>query len=164
MIVSGCTLALLTRLLNGGTRHKLLWTMHLDLQRLNELYVHLSIVQTVKRQKKRRPWENISSMMDLCQTYTRWTCLGEAEHVRDEFVRQCIKDFADEARVGPACWMTMMKHASMKELWRMSRGKLPAYYNTLSAAQKPIHDNTRVLQLDTTARLMAIKSKFSHSK
>jgi len=39
-----------------------------------------------------------------------------------------------------------------------------AYYEMLEAAQKPLHGQTKVSQLDGIGRLMALKSQFSQSR
>ena len=39
-----------------------------------------------------------------------------------------------------------------------------AYYDMLSVAQQPLHEHSKVSQLDAIARLMAVKSQFSLSR
>jgi hypothetical protein len=49
--------------------------------------------------------------------YTRWVYHGEADRVREEVVRPCIKDYDAEAGVADML-MTITKHTSLKDVER----------------------------------------------
>ena len=92
--------------------------------------------------------------------YKRWIYHGEAR-MRDEVMRQRIEDLdADggvgdmlddfhEAHFGEGCMEEEEPEATAK-----------AYYDMLSAAQQPLHGQTKVSQLDAIGRVMAFKSQY----
>ena len=93
--------------------------------------------------------------------YTRWTYHGEADHMRDEVVRQRIEDYDADTGVGD---MLNDYHEARFEEGRREEeleATVKAYYDLLSAAQQPLHGHTNMSQLDAIASLMAMKSQFT---
>jgi len=117
--------------------------------------------------RKRQPKTTMSTHLirhGFMPDYTRWTCHGEAQRVRDEVVRQRIQNFDDDAGVAEMINDYDEAHIDEGATEDEPEASAKAYYDMLSAAQKPLHDHTNVSQLDAIARLMAIKSQFSHSR
>ena len=96
--------------------------------------------------------------------YTRWIYHGESNCVRDEVVRQRIEDYDADAGVGDM--LNDYHEAHFDEGCREEEPEptIKAYYDMLSTAQQPLHGHAKVSQLDSIARLMAIKSQFSLSR
>jgi hypothetical protein len=91
--------------------------------------------------------------------YTRWIYHGEVDRMRDEVVRQRVNDFDVEGGVAD---MLHDYHEAHFGEGRREEEELEAtakaYYDMLSAAQKPLHGQTKVSQLDAIGRVMAFKS------
>ena len=91
-------------------------------------------------------------------------CHGVAHHAREKALRQRVEDYdADggvedmlndyhEAHFGEGCGEEEPEPSAK------------AYYDMLSAAQKPLHGQTKVSQLDGIGRLMALKSQLGISR
>jgi hypothetical protein len=96
--------------------------------------------------------------------YTRWVWHGEADCMREEVVRPRVEDYDADARVGD------MLNDSLKAQFAEGRRKeemeasAKAFYDMMSAAQKPLHGQTTISQLDAIGRVMALKSQFSLSR
>jgi hypothetical protein len=89
--------------------------------------------------------------------YTQWIYHGEAERMRDEVVRQRLKEYDADGRVGDT--LNDWHEAHFVEGCREEpEATAKAYYDMLSAAQKPLHGQTNVSQLDGIGRVMALKS------
>ena len=86
--------------------------------------------------------------------YTRWTFHGEAHRMRDEVMRQHI-DYCD-ADGGIEDMLDDYHEAHFSEGPQKEEPEetAKAYYEMLKAAQKPLHGQTKVSQLDGIGRLM----------
>jgi hypothetical protein len=95
--------------------------------------------------------------------YTQWIYHGEADHMRDEVVRQHIEDY--DADDGVLDMLNDYQEAHFAEGCRKEEPEATAkvYYGMLSATQKPFHGQTNVSQLDDIRRVMALKSQFNMS-
>ena len=96
--------------------------------------------------------------------YTRWTYHGEANHMRDEIVRQCIDDLDSDAEVVDMLDDFHEAHFDEGRKEEEPEATMKAYYDMLAAAQEPLHGHTKVSQLDAIARLLAVKSQFTLSR
>ena len=97
--------------------------------------------------------------------YTRWTYHGESERAREEVVRQRTDDY--DAGVGDMLddfHDAHFEEADVPPMEEVPEPTAKAFYDMLSAAQQPLHEHTKVSQLDGIARLMAVKSQFSWSR
>jgi hypothetical protein len=97
------------------------------------------------------------------EDYTRWIYHGEVDHMRDEVVRQRVNDF--DAKGGVADMLHDYHEAHFGDGRREEEEKpeatAKAYYDMLSVAQKPLHGQTKVSQLNAIGRVMTFKSQFS---
>jgi hypothetical protein len=98
--------------------------------------------------------------------YTRWIYHDEVDHMRDEAMRQHVDDFDAKGRVAD---MLHDYHEAHFGEGRRKEEEEPeattkAYYDMLSATQKPLHGHTKVSQLVAIGRVMALKSQFSLSQ
>ena len=103
--------------------------------------------------------------MDLTRDYTRWTYHGETNRMRDEVVRQRIEEH--DADAGVVDMLDDFHEAHFDEGRREEEepeATAKAYYDMLAAAQQPLHNHTKVSQLDAIGRLMAVKSQFTLSR
>jgi hypothetical protein len=84
--------------------------------------------------------------------------------MREEVVRQRVDDF--DAEGGVADMLHDYHEAYFGEGHREEEPEptAKAYYDMLSAAQKPLHGQTKVSQLDAIGRVMAFKSQYSLSR
>jgi hypothetical protein len=96
--------------------------------------------------------------------YTRWVYHGEADRVREEVMRPCVDDYDDEGGVGDMLNGYHEAHFGEGCTEEEPEASAKAYYDMLSAAQKPLHGQTRVSQLDGIGRVMALKSQYSMSR
>jgi hypothetical protein len=90
--------------------------------------------------------------------YTWWVWHGEADHMREEVVRPRVEDYDADARVGN---MLNDYHEAQFTQGRREEemeASAKAFYDMMSAAQKPLHGQTMVSQLDAIGRIMALKS------
>jgi hypothetical protein len=90
--------------------------------------------------------------------YTRWVYHGEADRVREEVVRPRVDDYDDKGGVGDMLNDYHETHFGEGCTEEEPEASAKAYYDMLSAAQKPLHGQTRVSQLDGIGRIMALKS------
>jgi hypothetical protein len=82
--------------------------------------------------------------------------------MRDEVMRQRIEDCDADGGVGDM--LNNYQEAHFAEGCREEpEATAKAYYDMLSVAQKPLHGQTNVSQLDGTGRIMALKSQFNIS-
>jgi hypothetical protein len=77
--------------------------------------------------------------------------------MRDEVVRQRLEEYDADGGVGDM--LNDWHEAHFVEGCRdKPEATAKAYYDMLSAAQKPLHGQTNVSQLDGIGRVMALKS------
>ena len=89
--------------------------------------------------------------------YTRWTFHGEVHRMRDGVVRQRINEC--DAYGGIRDVLDDYREAHFGEgPQEEPEATTKAFYEMLEAAQKPLHGQTKVSQLDGIGRLMALKS------
>jgi hypothetical protein len=96
--------------------------------------------------------------------YTRWVYQGEDDRMREEVVRPCVEDYDADARVAD---MLNDYHESQFTKGRMEEepeATAKAFYDMFATAQKPLHGQTKVSQLDAIGRIMALKSQYSLSR
>ena len=117
------------------------------------------------RRQTREVMTNHLCNYGFTRNYTRWTYHGETNRMRDEVVRQCIEEH--DADAGVADMLDDFHEAHFDEGRREEEEEPEAtakvYYDMLAAAQQPLHDHTKVSQLDAIGRLMAVKSQFTLS-
>ena len=96
--------------------------------------------------------------------YTRWVYHGEAGRMREEVVRPRVEDY--DANAGVADMLNDYHEAQFVEGRTEDEPKATAkaFYDMFAAAQKPLHDQTKVSQLDAIGRVMALKSQYSMSR
>ena len=96
--------------------------------------------------------------------YTRWTLHGEAHCMRFEIVRQRIDECDADGGVGDM--LDDYHEARLGEGPQEEEPEATAkvYYEMLEAAQKPLHGQTKVSQLDGIRCLMALKSQYNISR
>jgi hypothetical protein len=95
---------------------------------------------------------------------TRWVHHGEAHRLTEEVARPRVEDFDASARVAG---MLDDWHEGQYGEGRTEEEMEPttkAFYDMMSSAQKPLHDQTLVSQLDAIGRLMGFKSECSMSR
>jgi hypothetical protein len=90
--------------------------------------------------------------------HTRWIYHGEAERMRDEVMRRRLEE--NDADGGVGDMLNDWHEAHFAEGCREEEPEATAkaYYDMLSAAQKPLHGQTNISQLDGIRRVMALKS------
>jgi hypothetical protein len=96
--------------------------------------------------------------------YTRWIFRGEAHRTREEVLRQRVEDYDAGAEVAD---MLNDYHEAQYAGGCMDDEPEPtakAFYDMFNAAQKPLHGQTKVSQLDAIGRVMAFKSQYSMSR
>jgi hypothetical protein len=96
--------------------------------------------------------------------YTRWVFHGEAQRLREEVVRPRFKDFDTGAGVAD---MLEDWHEGQYGEGHMEEEMEPtakAFYDMMSSAQKPLHDQIMVSQLDAIGCLMGFKLECSMSQ
>ena len=96
--------------------------------------------------------------------YTRWIFHGEAHRMRDEVVRQRIDECDAAGGIGDMLDDYDEAHFSEGPQEEEPEASTKAFYEMLEAAQKPLHGQTKVSQLDDIGRLMALKSQFGLSR
>jgi hypothetical protein len=96
--------------------------------------------------------------------YTRWVYHGEVDRVREEVMRPHVDDYDDEGGVGYMLNVYHEAHFGEGCTEEEPEASAKAYYDMLSAAQKPLHGQTRVSQLDGIGCIMALKSQHSMSQ
>jgi hypothetical protein len=96
--------------------------------------------------------------------YARWIFHDEAHRTREEVVRQHVEDYDAEARVAD---MLNDYHEAQFTGGCMEDEPDPTakvFYDMFDATQKPLHDQTKVSQLDAIGRVMALKSQYNMSR
>jgi hypothetical protein len=96
--------------------------------------------------------------------YTRWIYYGEADRMRDEIVRQRIEDYDADGGVGDMLNKYQKAHFAEGCREEEPEATAKAYYDMLSMAQKPLHCQINVPQLDGIGRVMSLKSQFNMSQ
>ena len=96
--------------------------------------------------------------------YTRWIYHGESDRMREEVVRPRVEDYDADGGVGDMLNDYHEAHFAEGRREEEPEATAKAYYDMLSAAQKPLHGQTKVSQLDGIGRVMALKSQFSLSR
>jgi hypothetical protein len=96
--------------------------------------------------------------------YTRWIFHGEAHRTREEVVRQRVEDYDVDARV--ADMLNDYHKAQFAGGCTKDEPEPTAktFYDMFDAAQKPLHDQTKVSQLDAIGHVMAFKSQYNMSR
>ena len=89
---------------------------------------------------------------------------GEAGRMREEVVRPRVEDY--DADAGVADMLNDYHEAQFVEgrTEDEPEATAKAFYDMFAAAQKPLHDRTKVSQLDAIGRVMAFKSQYSLSR
>jgi hypothetical protein len=96
--------------------------------------------------------------------YTRWIFHSEAHRTREEVVRQHIEDYDADAGVAD-----MLNDYHEAQFTRGCTEDDPeptakAFCDMFDMAQKLIHDETKVCQLDVIGHVMAFKSQYNMSR
>jgi len=116
-----------------------------------------------KRQTKKVMGEHLWRI-GFTADYTRWVYHGEADRMREEVVRPRVEDY--DADAGVADMLNDYHEAQFAEgrTAEEPEATAKAFYDMFAAAQKPLHDQTKVSQLDAIGRVMALKSQYSLSR
>ena len=90
--------------------------------------------------------------------YTRWVYHGEADRMREEVVRPRVEDY--DADAGVADMLNDYHEAQFAEgrTEEEPEATAKAFYDMFAAAQKLLHDQTKVSQLDAIGPIMVLKS------
>jgi hypothetical protein len=96
--------------------------------------------------------------------YTRWIFYGEAHRTREEVLRQRVEDYDVDA--GVADMLNDYQEAQYTGgcMDDEPEPTAKAFYDMFDAAQKPLHGQTKVSQLDAIGRVKAFKSQYSMSR
>jgi hypothetical protein len=96
--------------------------------------------------------------------YTRWVHHGETYRMRGEVVRPRLEAYDDDA--GVADMLDDVHQAQFAEAREQEEMEATAqfFYDMMDSAQKPLHDRTKVSQLDAIRRLMGLKSELNLSR
>jgi hypothetical protein len=90
--------------------------------------------------------------------YTWWIFHGEAHRTREEALRQRVEDYDADAGVADM----LNDYHETQYTGRCTDDELEptakAFYNMFDAAQKPLHGQTKVSQLDAIGHVMTFKS------
>jgi hypothetical protein len=96
--------------------------------------------------------------------YNRWIFHGEAHRTREEVLRQCVEHYDADAGVAD---MLNDYHEAQYDGGCTDDEPEPtvkAFYDMFDAAQKPLHGQTKVSQLDAIGRVMTFKSQYIKSR
>jgi len=116
-----------------------------------------------KRKLPREMWKDIHKN-EFMPNYTRWTLHGERDRMAVEDVRARLEDFDEDAGVADMMVdinKTCDNEGSVEE---DPEETAKAFYLMMDSAQKPLHENTIMSQLDGIGRLLALKSQLSLSQ
>ena len=91
--------------------------------------------------------------------YTWWIFHGEAHRLRDEVVRQRIDECDAAGGIGDKLDDYEEAHFGEGPQEEEPEASTKAFYEMLEAAQKPLHGQTKVSQLDGIGCLMALSLK-----
>jgi len=96
--------------------------------------------------------------------YKRWIFHGEDGRITQEEVRECLEEFDGDA--GMADMVVDYNEARGYEglVEEDPKETAKVFYEMMSLAQKPLHEKTRMSQLDAIGRLIALKSQLSLSR
>jgi hypothetical protein len=96
--------------------------------------------------------------------YTQWIFHGEAHLTREEVLRQRVEDY--DADAGVADMLNDYQEAQYTGgcMDDEPESTAKAFYDMFDAAQKPLHGQTKVSQLDAIGRVMAFKSQYNMSR
>jgi hypothetical protein len=96
--------------------------------------------------------------------YTRWIFHGEAHRTREEVLRQRVEHY--DADAGVVDMLNDYHEAQYAGGCTddESEPTTKAFYDIFYAAQKPLHGQTKVSQLDAIGCVMAFKSQYSMSR
>jgi hypothetical protein len=92
------------------------------------------------------------------EDYTQWVYHSEADRTREEVVRPRVEDYDADGGVGDMLNDFGEAHFGEGCMEEELEPTAKAYYDMLSASQKPLHGHTKVSQLDDIRRVMALKS------
>ena len=88
--------------------------------------------------------------------YTLWTFHGEsAQRNRDEVLRRCTDDYG----TGIEDMVNDFDDARNKDEQMEESAK--AFYAMLESSKRPLHEHTKISQLDAIAQVMALKAQFN---
>jgi hypothetical protein len=90
--------------------------------------------------------------------YTRWIFHGEVHRTREEVVRQRVEDYDVDAGVADMLNDYHEAHFTGGCTEDAPEPTAKAFYDMFDAAQKPLHDQRKVSQLDAIGCVMAFKS------
>jgi len=97
--------------------------------------------------------------------YTRWRHHGEYHPIRDEVVRPVLEEYDGDA--GMADMMADFHEARFGEGMDVEEDPeetAKAFYDMMESAQKPLHEKTKLTQLDAVSRLIGLKSQLGISR
>jgi hypothetical protein len=111
---------------------------------------------TRKRKTKKSMGEHIWKN-GFTSYYTRWIFHGEAHRMREVVVRQRVEGYG--ADVGLVLMLNDNHEAQFAEERTEDEPEATtkAFYDMFDGAQKPLHDKTKVSQLDAIVRIMMFK-------
>jgi hypothetical protein len=96
--------------------------------------------------------------------YTQWIFHGEAHRTREEVLRQRVEDYDADARVADMLNDYQEAQYTGGCMDDEPEPTAKAFYDMFDAAQKPLHGQTKVSQLDAIGRVMAFKSQYNMSR
>jgi hypothetical protein len=110
-----------------------------------------------KRKSKKAMVEHIWKNR-FTSDYTRWIFHGETHRTREEVVRQHVEDY--DADAGVADMLNDYHEAQFTGGCTEDEPEptARAFYDMFDAAQKPLHGQTKVSQLDAIGHVIALKS------
>jgi hypothetical protein len=107
----------------------------------------------MKRQTKKAMREHIWKN-GFMPDYTLWIFYDEEHRMREEMVRQHVEDYDDDNRV--ADMLNDYHEAQFGEERTEDEPDVTgkAFYDVFDVAQKPLHDQTKVSQLDAIGHIV----------
>jgi hypothetical protein len=120
---------------------------------------------------KNKKWRDRRTVMEdlfkngFVPNYTRWVHHGERDRIREEVVRPLLEEY--DADAGMADMMEDFQEgrfAQGMEVEEDPEETAKAFYTMMESAQKPLHEKTRVSQLDAISQLIALKSQLGISR
>jgi hypothetical protein len=96
--------------------------------------------------------------------YTRWIFHGEAHRTREEVLRQRVEHYDVDAGVAD---MLNDYHEAQYAKWCTKdepESIAKEFYDMFDTAQKPLHGQTKVSQLDAIGWVMTFKSQYNMSR
>ena len=100
--------------------------------------------------------------------YHRWTLHGERAPRRKKVARQCSEEASTAFETGADRMLDQFANARAPEIpAEDADGEMDKstkeFFDTLFASQKTLHAHTKVSQLDSISRLMAVKCQYNVS-